>query len=121
MHANALLPQVLTPPDPAARSLKRLRPRLESQFAAYAALHPQAWQDFLTNLEVHFGRLFHLLLPLYGDQYDFFYTLEELLTCLAQSWAERPDDLKKLDHLRQANPDWYQSNQMLGGVCYVDL
>ena len=44
-----------------------------------------------------------------------------MLTSLAQSWIERPAELKELDRARQANPDWYQSNQMVGGVCYVDL
>jgi glycosidase len=29
--------------------------------------------------------------------------------------------LKRLDHSRQADPGWFQSEQQLGGVCYVDL
>ena len=32
-----------------------------------------------------------------------------------------PPDCKALDAQREANPDWFQSQQMLGGVCYVDL
>jgi hypothetical protein len=30
-------------------------------------------------------------------------------------------DLRELDDAREKNPLWFQSNQMLGGVCYVDL
>jgi amylosucrase len=39
---------------------------------------------------------------------------------VGQSWKERPHDLKILDKKRELNPEWYLSNQMLGGVCYVD-
>ena len=34
--------------------------------------------------------------------------------------AERPDDLRALDAAREADPDWFLANRMLGGVCYVD-
>ena len=33
----------------------------------------------------------------------------------------RPADLKALDARREADPAWFQSQKMLGGVCYVDL
>jgi amylosucrase len=59
-------------------------------------------------------------LRLYGQQYDFFYHLEELLCAIAESWINRPEQLKALDADREANPAWFQSNQVVGGVCYVD-
>src|SRR5512136_418241 len=40
---------------------------------------------------------------------------------MAQAWLTRPAELKALDAEREANPHWFQSNQMVGGVCYVDL
>ncbi len=55
-------------------------------------------------------------------RYDFFYHLEALLTELARAaMARRPADLRALDAEREANPLWFQSNSMVGGVCYVDL
>jgi amylosucrase len=105
----------------AARSLTRLRPRLEADYQSYAQAHPQAWAQFITRLETHFEGLFAHLLPLYGGQYDFFFHLESLLDAMAQSWVNRPEALKALDREREANPDWYQDHHMLGGVCYVDL
>jgi amylosucrase len=105
----------------AERSLQRLRPRLDARFAAFARNAPDEWQVFTRRLEANFSRLFQLLLHLYGNQYDFFYHLEELLTSLAQAWMDRPEELKALDAAREADPLWFQSNQMLGGVCYVDL
>jgi amylosucrase len=103
------------------RSLARLKPRLEERYADYASGSPREWQAFLVRLENHFEQLFKLLLHLYGSQYDFFYHLEDLLHRLARCWVERPQDLKQLDAQREANPLWFQSNKMLGGVCYLDL
>jgi amylosucrase len=105
----------------AERSLGRLLPRLEAQYADYAAAHPKEWSAFCTRLQAHFPRLFDILLEIYGEQYDFFFHLEGLLSALAKSWQERPDSLKQLDAQREADTSWFQSNQMLGGVCYVDL
>lgn len=102
-------------------SLARLKPRLEACYAAYAKEAPGDWGSFMTRLEDNFAMLFNQLLPLYGDHYDFFFHLEDLLVRIAQSWIDRPQDLKRLDAAREANPLWYQSSQMLGGVCYVDL
>jgi glycosidase len=105
----------------ARTSLARLRPRLEARYTACAKEAPGDWESFMTRLDANFPRLFKLLLPLYGDQYDFFFHLEDLLVRMAQSWINRPQDLKELDAAREARPLWYQSSQMLGGVCYVDL
>jgi len=105
----------------AGRSFQRLQPRLRARFEAYAQANPAGWAEFNQRLETHFARLFDLLLRLYGGQYDFFYHLEELLGSLAEAWIARPDGLKALDRTREQEPAWYQSNQMVGGVCYVDL
>ena len=40
---------------------------------------------------------------------------------MASSWLERPARLKDLDTQREQTPDWFLSNQLVGGVCYVDL
>lgn len=114
-------PLISYPPNAFERTYQRLLPRLEARFAAYAAQNPAEWQVFLVRLQQQFPRLFNLLIQLYGDQYDFFFYLEVLLYGLAEAWMARPSDLKTLDKTRQKNLDWYQSNQMMGGVCYVDL
>jgi len=101
-------------------SLTRLRLRLQQQFQSSAAADPISWQLFQERLDRHFPALFHLYYRLYSAEYDFFYHLEGLLTSLAQMWFDRPTDLKALDERREADPDWFQSSKMLGGVCYVD-
>ena len=100
-------------------TLRRLLPRLEQEFADQVAT--AEWATFRHRLDQHFPRLFDLLRKLYQGRYDFFYHLERILALAAQSWLDRPAALKALDDQREAQPDWYQAQQMLGGVCYVDL
>ena len=105
----------------ANRTQERLVPRLEKELTALISADPQGWQIFLVRLRTYFSSLFRLYHGLYGNQYDFFFHLEDLLISLARSWFARAADLRALDQTREANPLWFQSNSMLGGVCYVDL
>jgi amylosucrase len=105
----------------AALSLQRLWPRLETTFRNEASVAPADWRAFEIRLRREWERLFGLLFGLYGGQYDFFYHLEELLRVAARSWFARPTRLKQLDVQREANPAWFQSQQIVGGMCYVDL
>jgi amylosucrase len=102
-------------------SLNRLKPRLQSCLAQSAEADPQAWQAFSQRLEAHFPRLFRLYHSLYSENYDFFFHLEDLVCTLARMWFARPADLRALDAERELNSLWFQSQAMLGGVCYVDL
>ena len=79
-------------------------------------------QAFSARLERHFAGLFSALVQLsYGHHYDFFYHLEEILYAAAQAWLLRPGDLRALDVRRERDPHWFQSPEMIGAVCYVDL
>jgi glycosidase len=100
---------------------ERLLPRLQNRFKEYAKSHPEDWNQFVHRLDIYFPTLFRKLFPLYGEIYDAIYFIEELFYALAESWINRPGDLKKLDKKREANPQWFQSENMLGAVCYVDL
>lgn len=102
----------------AALTLARLLPRLEARFVPTA--NPADWAAFIARLRANFDRLFAALLHLYGDQYDFYYHLESILALAARSWLDRPEALKALDAAREANPTWFQSERMIGGVCYID-
>lgn len=53
---------------------------------------------------------------LYGTAVD----LDALLRVVVDAAAARPEDLRRLDHRREIVPDWYQREQMVGYVCYVD-
>ena len=103
----------------AASSLKRLLPRLEQRFSVQ--VEPAEWAGFLQRLRDHFPRVFATLHELYGGQYDFFYHLESILASAAEMWIARPAELKALDGLRETDPTWFQSNRMIGAMCYLDL
>jgi amylosucrase len=103
----------------AQASLERLLPRLRPQCGARD--DAAAWQGIAKRLDDHFPRLFRLLYQLYGDQDDFFDHLETILLTAARLALARPPELRALDTARETDPDWFQSNQMVGGVCYADL
>jgi amylosucrase len=100
----------------AALTLLRLAPRYEAVLSKTSDT-----TAFKSRLDKEFPRLFGLLHHLYGHRYDFFYHIEQILLTLAQNFAQRPADLKALDVQREAKPNWFQSEQMLGAVAYVDL
>ncbi len=62
--------------------------------------------------------LLELYLSLYGDHYDCYYHLEQLLKILARSSAQRPAYLRQQDDKPQ---DWHKTPDALGAACYVDL
>jgi glycosidase len=107
--------------EQARRTLYRLIPQLNEQFAGAGACSEANWKTFIRRLERHFPRLFGLLYQLYGHQYDFFFHVENLLAMAARMWVARPQSLKELDTCREAQPGWFHSEKMVGGVCYVDL
>jgi amylosucrase len=100
----------------AARTLQRLLPRIEP----YLPKRKAERDIFLRRLEEYFPAVFNLLLSLYGSRYDFFYHLEHMLLTIAQGYTARPADLRALDQRREADPHWFHSHRMIGGVCYVD-
>ena len=100
----------------AQRTFRRLLPQIE------ALIEDEGEATvFIARLRRHFPRIFSLLYPLYGDQYDFFYHLQQIVGAAARLYAQRPADLKALDNLRERNPQWFQSEQMMGATLYVDL
>jgi amylosucrase len=75
---------------------------------------------FRGRLDRHFGRLFEHFTEVYGERADCLDQLSALVVAIAGSAAARPGDLRALDAAREADPDWFLDNRMLGGVCYVD-
>ncbi|MFF7683805.1 amylosucrase [Microbacterium sp. NPDC007973] len=80
----------------------------------------QVDREFLANAEVHLPRLHDLFAQLYGDRADGFERLASMVDLARRSWAARPADLKALDRARESEPEWFESERMVGGVCYVD-
>ena len=77
-------------------------------------------EEFGRRFELHFPDLERLFRSLYGSRADWLDHLTALVVECAKSWERRPAELKALDGRRESEPDWFQSREMLGGVCYVD-
>ena len=101
-------------------TLQRLQPRL-TQFWDNHDLSKSCIADFDKRLSQHWPRLFGLLLELYGDRYDFFFHVEQVLLTCAEGCLQRPEKLRELDALRLNEPNWFQSEGLVGGALYVDL
>lgn len=114
-----LTPETVSIKKRTSETYARLLPRLEARFKLH--LDVDDWKAFEERLHHNFPRLFEALHTLYGKEYDFFYHVESILASAAQMWIARPDELKALDALREHDPQWYQANRLMGGMCYVDL
>ncbi|NYE63278.1 amylosucrase [Duganella sp. 1224] len=79
------------------------------------ALRAQA----LRRLAVHEPVLRKLLAGLYGQQADFDAWLGALMASLGELYAARPAPLRELDAQREAQPEWFLSQRMLGYCAYV--
>ncbi|MFW6080583.1 MAG: alpha-amylase family glycosyl hydrolase [Desulfosalsimonas sp.] len=108
-------------PRHAQKTLRRLLPRVRAAMGPQDERYDLLWEKFEERTKIHWEELFRILVQLYGWQYDFFYHLEQILIMAARSWAERPGYLKDIDEVREAEPQWFQSQEMVGGVLYVDL
>lgn len=64
----------------------------------------------------HFDELKWLYMELYGNSSMF----AELCDNLYRFYEERNKDLKEIDQNREACPDWYKQNDMLGMMFYID-
>jgi amylosucrase len=82
---------------------------------------PSIDEGFEIRLRQNWNRLFTLLYSLYGERYDFFYHLEEIVRTIHSGWQDRPANIRKLDEKRIHDPHWFKSSRMVGGALYVDL
>ncbi len=101
--------------EQAELTIKRLLPTLTSTLYAGGDA-----RTFEVRLRRHLPMIFDALLDLYGDQYDFFFHLQQMLETTARMFTLRPAELHALDRYREQNPDWFQSSRTIGAVCYVD-
>lgn len=77
-------------------------------------------EAFLGRFDEQFPRLHDLFTRLYGERADGQEQLAQVVTLASASWNARPLDLRVRGSRHAEDPDWSQSERMLGGVCYVD-
>ena len=101
-------------------TLQRLRPRIEERWDRLKC-GPLLRQELEDRLAANWRPLFGLLYELYGSRYDFFYHVEQVVLTAVQAWWDRSESLREVDRHRIHQPDWFQSEQVVGGALYVDL
>lgn len=96
-----------------------------AEATAEPAAEPEAPEDqnqdrrdhaFVRRFNRHFDELKWLYIELYENDSMF----AELCDNLYRFYEERNKDLKKLDGEREADPNWYKNNDMLGMMLYID-
>ncbi|WP_152605610.1 amylosucrase [Cellulomonas carbonis] len=78
------------------------------------------WAAIEARVAREWPRLERLFLEVYGEGERTRSELAALAHQLVVSAQERPADLRAVDVAREADPAWFTSHRMLGGVCYVD-
>ena len=73
-------------------------------------------QEYQRRFAKHRDELKWLYTELYQNDWMF----EELCGQMRRFYTERRKGLKTLDREREANPDWYKKNDMMGMMLYVD-
>lgn len=101
-------------------TLRRLEPRLAELWRT-VTIDDDAIREFDLRLLEHWRPLFRLLYQLYGNRYDFYFHVEQILLTAGRAWAERTEDLRELGRHRENEPDWFLSEGVVGGALYVDL
>ncbi|MBS6195389.1 MAG: alpha-amylase family protein [Clostridiales bacterium] len=77
----------------------------------------QEEDEFRQRMAVHYDELKWLYNELYQNGQQEF---DELCVNLENIYKYRKDSLKELDRKREANPNWYKKNDILGMMMYVD-
>ena len=72
------------------------------------------------RLQDLFPQIYSLLSILYGEYPNFPQIIGDVCVAALEAYQIRPEDLKQLDLERESQSNWYQSQEMMGGVCYVD-
>ena len=72
--------------------------------------------EFELRLQKHHDELRWLYMELYNNGSMFF----ELIEYLRKFYQERGDSLKAIDREKEADPNWYRRNDLLGMMLYID-
>jgi amylosucrase len=104
--------------DPRQAQVQRLEDALRAQIGAAAA---RKAAPFFERLRRYLPTLRDELALLYGTRADFEDFVLATIASAHAAWHARAADLKALDAERERDPRWFESQTMLGGVCYIDL
>lgn len=100
---------------------ERCLQRIDKRITLSTQMESTADAGFSRRLTQHLPRLYDLLQTVYKDIDNFDDVIDNLVERLARANKARPERLKEKDNHRLGDPQWYQSETMVGMACYVDL
>ena len=77
-------------------------------------------RHFYTRLGANFYAIYTLFHRLYGQREDYESQLVTLVNVLARQYLEREDELKQRDMSREADHNWFLSQEWVGMALYLD-
>ncbi|HEY7582662.1 MAG TPA: alpha-amylase family glycosyl hydrolase [Acidimicrobiia bacterium] len=95
----------------AADARHRLHSDLHPRFG------PKGWEEFSARFDANHERLFRLLHALYGERYDFAWTLSAMAEVAANGYLDRPGRLRRID---RELPTWLDDADSFWGMTYLD-
>lgn len=112
------------PPDPPARPSQRAglvhtaRERLAKGAAALPDLRDG--DALVARFDRRVADVCEALEALYGELHDLDEVLAGVVDSVVAAASARPEPLRRLDHRREIDPEWFLSERTLGYVCYAD-
>ena len=85
-----------------------------------ARLSPDRRDSFHLRLDRYWSDLSDAIGAVYADLQIAGQLTESLIVLAASAYADRADDLHRLDQERLLRPDWLQQPRMFGYACYTD-
>lgn len=83
--------------------------------------HELQWNEFVGRVTTYLPTLAIKFFEVYSDCAEAYPKFRMMVESLVDSWMKRSEELKKRDLKLAKEGDWFRSNEMVGGVCYVDL
>lgn len=83
-------------------------------------IYKQDLRHFYTRLGANFYAIHGLFSKLYGNRPDFDEQALKLVETMARKYIKRPEDLKQLDLSREADYNWFLSQEWVGMALYVN-
>lgn len=87
----------------------------------YVKQNESYWRAFVHRVDTYLPVLALKYFEIYRDCAEAYPKFRMMVASLIDSWMDRSERLKKRDDTRDKTSDWFRSNEMVGGVCYVDL
>ena len=95
----------------------KLPEKIGEDLMAKGSVRRKKADEYAQRLAKHYDELKWLYCELYNGREDMF---EQLCERMMQWYTGRSEALKRLDREREANPDWYKKQDMLGMMLYID-